>query len=255
MAVLDRNLFIASEGDVSAGIEPFVAVFGPERRMMEPLALPPGFVPDNARRSGVRNNLAFEALSLTPDARYLFTATEGPLVQDGPPSTPDAGSVVRILRFDRDHGVFDAQFAYPVDAVHARSPTGGLEVNGVTEMIALAADQLLVLERSFVAGANPEHSIKLFEVCLGDATEVSDTQGLAAPASRFVPARKSLIDDLARLVPRLDNVEGMSFGPRLAGGDRTLIFVSDNNFSPERQITQVLAFRLDADAIRGCAPR
>ncbi len=252
MAVLGRNLFISSEGDVSAGVEPFVAVFGPERRMMEPLGLPAGYVPNGDGTEGVRNNMAFESLVLTPDARYLFTATEGPLVQDGPPATPDSGALGRILRFDREHGVFDAQFVYPIDAVHASSPTGGLEVNGVAEMLALAPDQLLVLERSFVAGAEPEHSIKLFEVCLGGATDVSRTPSLASPAADFVPVRKKLIGDLAALVPRVDNIEGMSFGPRLSSGEQTLIFVSDNNFAPGRQITQILAFSLAAGAVGGC---
>ena len=141
MVALDNNLFISSEGDVNAGVEPFVAVFGPDRAMMEPLGLPAGYVPSADRSSGIRNNLAFEGLAITPDARFLFTATESALVQDGPVATPDAGTMTRILRFDRDHGVFDAQFAYPIDAVHARSPVpGGLEVNGVAELLAQQVD-------------------------------------------------------------------------------------------------------------------
>jgi 3-phytase/alkaline phosphatase D len=255
LATLDETLFVTSEGDVEAGVEPFVAVFGPRLRLMETLGLPPGFVPSADGSTGVRNNLAFESLTITPDGRYLFTGTESALQQDGPEATPDHGTTARLLRFDRQHGVFDAQFAYPVEPVHTGGLVpGALEVNGLTELLALSDLHLLALERAFVAGAWPEHSIKLFDVCLGGATNVSAIDSLARTDTPVVPVAKRLIADLADLVPRLDNVEGMTFGPTL-GGRQTLIFVSDNNFAPLRQITQVLAFALADDAIRGCSGR
>lgn len=253
LAAHDQTLFIASEGDTSAGVEPFVAVFGAEGRMMEPLGLPPGFEIGDGADSGVRDNLAFESLSITPDGRYLFTGTESALLQDGPVATPDSGTLVRLLRFDRTHGVFDAEFAYPIDPVHAASPVaGGLEVNGLSELLAFSGEHLLALERSFVAGALPQHSIKLFDVCLADATEISTIDSLAHTVVTVTPASKRLIGDIADLAPRLDNLEGMTFGPTLPSGEQTLIFISDDNFAPH-QITQVLAFAVSADAIRGCS--
>jgi hypothetical protein len=253
LVALDDILFIASEGDAGAGIEPFVAVFDPQGRMIETLGLPPGFAPSADGSAGVRNNLAFESLTIAPDGNFLFTATENALLQDGPVATPEAGTMGRILRFDRRHGVFDAQFAYPLEAVHASSPlANGLEVNGLSELVALSREHLLALERSFVAGAAPQHAIRLFDVCLDGATDISGIDSLATTDTPVRPASKRFIADLANLVPRLDNVEGMTFGPTL-GGQQTLIFVSDDNFAPQRQITQVLAFAVSPDAIRGCA--
>ena len=56
--------------------------------------------------------------------------------------------------------------------------------------------------------------------------------------------KKHLIFDFASLkLPHLDNIEGMTWGPTLANGKRTLVFVSDDNFSP-MQTTQFLAFEL-----------
>ena len=55
---------------------------------------------------------------------------------------------------------------------------------------------------------------------------------------------KSLLLNLDTLGIPLDNVEGMTFGPRLRGGKRTLLLVSDNNFAPS-QFTQFLLFALD----------
>jgi len=58
------------------------------------------------------------------------------------------------------------------------------------------------------------------------------------------PVTKRLVFDLDTLNIVLDNVEGMTFGPRLPDGRRTLILVSDDNFSPT-QFTQFLAFAID----------
>lgn len=148
--------------------------------------------------------------------------------------------------------MFDAQYAYDVDPVHTAPPGDGLAGNGIVELLALSAEQLLVLERSFVAEANPEHSSKLFEVCLGSATDVSQIPSLAH-ADTVVPAQKRLIADLADLVPDIDNVEGMTFGPDLPSGKPTLVVVTDNNFAPARQVTQIIAFEIRAHALQGCS--
>jgi hypothetical protein len=40
-----------------------------------------------------------------------------------------------------------------------------------------------------------------------------------------------------------DNIEGLTFGPKLTNGHQSLLFVSDNNFS-DKQKTQFLLFEL-----------
>jgi 3-phytase len=50
--------------------------------------------------------------------------------------------------------------------------------------------------------------------------------------------------DFDHLGITLDNVEGMTFGPELPDGRRTLVLVSDDNFS-ETHATQFLAFAVD----------
>jgi len=50
--------------------------------------------------------------------------------------------------------------------------------------------------------------------------------------------------DLEALALPLDNVEGMTIGPTLPDGRRSLVLVSDNNFAAA-QFTQFLAFALD----------
>ncbi len=247
-----QNFFVSSEGVANEGIPPFIAVFGPDAVMIERLGLPPGFAPSPDGTTGVRYNRAFEGLAITSDGKYLFTATENALRQDGPEATPTGGARVRILRFAREHGVFDAQYAYDLDPVHTAPPGNGLAVTGIAELLALSGERLLVLERSFVAGADSPHSIKLFEACLGSATDVSQIPSLA-DADSVVPVQKRLIADLADLVPHTDNLEGMTFGPNLPSGEPTLVVVTDNNFAPARQVTQIIAFEIRPQALQGCS--
>ena len=65
------------------------------------------------------------------------------------------------------------------------------------------------------------------------------------------PVRKRLLLDVNAVkglppeldVPAFDNFEGMCFGPTLPDGSRTLLIVSDDNFSP-RERTWFLLFRI-----------
>lgn len=74
-----------------------------------------------------------------------------------------------------------------------------------------------------------------------EATDVSGMESLAGQT--WTPVRKTLVYDFARAGFTPDNLEGMALGPRLAGGSRTLIILSDDNFSPLEQ-TQLVALRL-----------
>ncbi|MEG1115228.1 MAG: esterase-like activity of phytase family protein, partial [Janthinobacterium sp.] len=73
----------------------------------------------------------------------------------------------------------------------------------------------------------------------------TDVQAIPALAgASYVPARKRLLLDLEKLgLTRVDNIEGMAWGPRLANGSRSLVLVSDDNFNAQ-QVTQILAFEV-----------
>ena len=90
---------------------------------------------------------------------------------------------------------------------------------------------LLALERSFSTGV-PGNHIRLF---------IARADPAGADASGRVPLRKELLLDLDDLGITLDNQEGLTFGPNLPDGRRTLVLISDDNFS-ETQVTQFLAF-------------
>jgi hypothetical protein len=190
--------------------------------------------------TGARDNLTFEGLALTPDARTAWVSMEGPLEQDGPvPTVGSAGGACRITAFDVASGKATRQIAYIPDAIpHAPKLPGGFADNGISEILMLDADRMLVLERAFMMGVG--NSLRVYEI---DTRATSDTlvqEKLAPGAYRAAP--KQLVADFAQLgLSRLDNTEGMAWGPRLPDGRRCLVVVSDDNFNSS-QVTQFAAF-------------
>ena len=83
---------------------------------------------------------------------------------------------------------------------------------------------------------------RIFEISTRGATNVRDLDSLAGDDVR--PVRKRLVADLSDVgLSTVDNIEGITWGPRLRSGERTLLLVSDDNFSAT-QVTQVVALAI-----------
>lgn len=240
IAFTGNSLFIASEGDVNRQIPPFIKEFSLDGKYLRSLPLPEKTLAKP--NGGIRNNLAFESLTLTPDKKSLFAATENALTQDGEEATLTTGSPVRILRYDLNDYQPQEEYLYLTEPI-AAAPTseGGLMTNGLVELLALSDRHLLSLERSFSVG--PGNFIKLFEVSLEGATNIKDIDSLKERMPEISPVKKTLLLDLNNLGFALDNIEGMTFGPILADGRPSLVLVGDNNFN-FFQVTQFLVFKL-----------
>jgi hypothetical protein len=225
------TLVVTSEGFAARLIDPWVREFSLAGRQLSEFPVPAYFSPDAAATRGVRQNLGFESAAVTASGRYLFTGTEAALVQDGPPATVAAGSPARILRYDAKARKLERQFVYWTDAIaEPPVPPTQFAVNGLVELLPLDKDSLLAMERSFSVGApGTGNTIRIYEVAL---TGSGGT------------AQKTLLLDLDALGIPLDNVEGMTFGPRLPDGRRSIVLVSDNNFAAS-QFTQFLLFAVE----------
>ena len=94
IALNNSSIFVSSEGDVDRGINPFIKEFSIDSgQEISSLPIPQKFLPSEDKQRGIRNNLAFESLTITPDKKYLFTATENALIQDGDKAKPNQGSL------------------------------------------------------------------------------------------------------------------------------------------------------------------
>jgi len=238
------RLLWTSEGDRPRALKPFLRSMDRAGKAAGEMAIPAMFAMQPGAERGPRNNLAFEALSFAADGGSLWVGMEGALYEDGPAATPDAASVARFTHLSRD-GKLLGQFAYPIDPIPGRPGPGKFADNGVTEILALDEHRLLVVERAAIQGEDGvfRNDIRLYEADLSDASDISAIPALAGADYR--PLGKRLVANLGVLMQdaRIDNIEGMSWGPTLANGGRTLIFVSDDNFN-KAQVTQVLAFEV-----------
>jgi hypothetical protein len=238
----DASIWYASEGSRKLGLNPFVRHARADGAYLETLATPAMFRV-SAQETGSRNNLSFEGLSFAPDGESLWLGMEAPLYQDGPLATPEHGAVSRITRLGRSGQVL-AQFAYPLDPVQARPAPGRFSDNGMSELLAIDGRRLLALERSGVQDAAGVFAfyIRLYRLDTAGASDVRDVTALQG--AQYAPVSKRLLLDLNALgLPRVDNLEGIAWGPRLPNGHDTLVLVSDDNFS-DTQVTQFLAFEV-----------
>ena len=276
------TVFISSEGEANPAVgrvsNPFIKEFslttGTEIRS---LAVPTKFLPKvtdtngngiidapDTQTAGIRNNLAFESLTITPDKKTLYTATENALFQDGDRVTVTTGSRSRIIQYNLVTGQPEKEYLYNTDAVaKAPNPTTGASDSGLVDLLAIDdRGTFLALERSFAVGQG--NTIKVYEVTIQGATDISSIDALgslsAAQLQAIAPVKKRLLLDLDSLkLPNsdgnhptgTDNVEGLAFGPKLADGRQSIVLVSDNNFSAT-QFTQIIT--LGADLVPTATP-
>jgi hypothetical protein len=237
-----RTLFISSEGNLSQNIAPFIGEFALETGQKQlDIPLPKRFLADSKTDKGIRDNLAFEPLTvnqtglLKDDPFRVFTATESALTQD----LSDVDSErIRFLHYvinSFGDPILVAEHLYLLEPPEADSI-----YHGLTELYALKKEgYLLSLERTFsFTGAGA----KIFQVIVGNATDTSKIDSLKE-ITAVQPLKKELVLDLQDLNIYLDNLEGMTVGSLLPDGSRSLVLVSDNNFH-EEQVTQLLLFRL-----------
>jgi hypothetical protein len=249
----EGQLFMSSEGNTIADpiIDPFIRRYNRNGRATATLPIPDHFAP-NGVDHGVRFNLGFESLNVTPGGRNLVTAGEGALLQDGPASTFTNGSLARVLVYDLPSGLPVEEFVYEVGPWAEPSTIFG--VNGIVEALPIDdVGTMLVMERSFsvggVLGGGTGNVVVINEISTTGATDVLDIDALYAGGApiAFTPASQRRVFSFDDLGVPIDNIEGMTFGPELPDGRQTLVIVSDNNFSPS-QFTQFIVLAIDIRA-------
>lgn len=242
---LTTGLRYTSEGDRTLGLNPFIRDAYLDGHYFDDVAIPDAYKYDPQKPDyGFYNNLALEGSSFTPDGKMYFAAMEAPLKQDGKPPSLTQGAFSRIIRYDENDDII-GEYVYPIDALPAKPGPGKHADNGVSEILALNSSQLLVLERAGIQDAAGHYHdyIRIYQADLENATDVSRQKTLVA--GNYKPMKKHLLLNLNedKRLPRLDNLEGMTFGPKLANGQRTLVLISDNNFN-DSEVTQLLAFKV-----------
>ncbi|GFG75398.1 esterase-like activity of phytase family protein [Mycobacterium botniense] len=227
-----QRLYWSSEGErITDGravlLDPWIRVAALDGSYLGQFRLPAGLAM-SAAGTGPRRNRVLEGLTLTPDGKFVFAAMEQPGYHDGDPPNRSHGALTRITKFDVDTQAPVAQYAYPLEPAAAPADS-----NGLTDLVALSDTTFLVLERA----ESVAPAVRIFRADVGAATDVLALPSLTGTA--VTPMRKALVADLSATVSPLDNIEGITVGPELPDGRRSVVLVSDDNFSPA-QLTQFL---------------
>ena len=159
------------------------------------------------------------------------------------PIVPPLIYQIRILKFDRQLKQCVAQYAYEISSVpYPTNPPGAFKINGVSDILYACRDKFIVIERAYSTGRIPT-DIRIY---LADASHAEDISFISSlkeqPAGK--PITKKLLLDVNNTVGRdIFNIEGVTFGPRLVNGHRSLLLVTDNNFNAKEK-TQFFLFEV-----------
>ncbi|MBS3027412.1 MAG: esterase-like activity of phytase family protein [Dolichospermum sp. DET50] len=241
------TIFVSSEGHVDRLVNPFIKEFAlASGKTISTLPIPDKFLPDSQKQKGIRNNLAFESLTITPNQKFLFTATENALIQDSVAAKSGVGTSSRILAYNLLTKQPAQEFLYQTQPVTTLFNPTGKFASGLPDLLALDNEgHFLSIERSFTGLG---FTVFLFQVSLDKATDIHNLDSIAKiDPDKIKPAEKKLLLDLRTLDVSLDNIEGLTLGAKLPDGQPSLILISDNNFNGLQQ-TQILAFKLKTES-------
>ena len=222
--------------------DPAITIINKEGKYIDTFALP-AQMHMQATENGLRQNGVFEGLTFADNFKTMYISVEEPLYEDGPRAgLQDADAYTRIIKYDvKSHKPLQ-QYAYRLEPVaHAPIPANEFMINGIPDILSIGKNKLLVIERSFSTGIQA-CTIRVYITDLSNASDISQLKSLTEQYFKN-PAAKKLLINMDDLGIYIDNIEGVTFGPDLPNGHKTLIFVSDNNFAKEQK-TQFLLFEV-----------
>lgn len=246
--LLKKNFVWTSEGerlitrDSQILVEPAIRVINEKGIQIDSLTLPEQ-MHMYATEKGPRRNGVFEGLSFGDGYKTIYVSVEEPIYEDGPRAAlKDTAAWIRILKYDAEKKSLLSEYAYKVDpVVRAPVPANGFKINGVSDILEAGKNQLLFVERSFSSGRT-DCNIRVY---LGDVNKATDIAYASSikDVKKLRPVKKKLLFNMDSLGMYVSNIEGVCFGPVLPNGNRTLIFVADNNFRATEK-TQFLLFEI-----------
>ena len=243
-----NELVLTSEGSIRNGKDPSIFHITPNGEFISKYSLPDYFFASGEQKP--RNNGVFEGLAESFDKSGYWAGMELPLEKDGSkPKLFPTKSPIRITHFDKENGKPTRQFVMQLENI-TKIPWMYFAVNGLTEILEYAPNRFLVLERAFSAGHGTNgNTVRIFDIDANNASNTLNFENLRK--NDYTAATKKLVFDFKSVQKQLkentiDNLEGMTFGPDLPNGNKTLLLVSDDNFSSlGKQINQIILMEVE----------
>jgi hypothetical protein len=244
-----KEVNFVSEGSIFKGKNPSVFATDSLGNFLHSYKLPNYFIPNTIPK--LKHNGVFEGSSKGVNEKGFWVAMESPLIVDGDePSFNKTSSPIRVTYFDKKSKKAIKQFAYQLE--HITKPSKGeINLNGVTSILEYKENHFFIIERTYQSGyGNYGNSIKIFDAHIDETTtNILEVESLKE--TNFTSLKKRLIFDFEDVRDKLtkgivDNIEGVTFGPKLANGNQSLILVSDDNFQLYgKQLNQIILLEIE----------
>lgn len=243
---LEVNL--VSEGSIRRGKNPLVFSVDSTGMFKENYKIPDYFKANSSAKP--KHNATFESSSKSFDNKGFWVGMEGVLQADGEePVVKDESSPIRITYFDNKTNTATKQFGYELDKIS--SLKGNVNLNGVTAILEFKKNEFFIVERAYKSGLGTYgNTIKIYHTVIDESTtNILDINSLKK--ANYNIAEKQLLfnfdtikDELTKGI--IDNIEGITFGPILANGNKSLLLVSDDNFQKYgKQLNQFLLLEIE----------
>jgi hypothetical protein len=245
--VNDNKFIISGEGSIKNNHDPVLFEVNSKGICRKIYDLPKYFKASSV--DGPRSNGVFEGLTLDHDKTGFWVVNELPLKRDGKkPKLFNTNSPLRLTHYKFDDDQPDFQLSYDLDRLR-KVPLLPFGLNGATELLQIDEQNVLVIERAYSAGHKSKgNRIKIFMVNVSNQKNLLNTSSLRR--AKINNLKKTLLFDSKHIKKRLklkfiDNIEGITFGPKLDNGNNSLILISDNNFNAfGKQLNQIILLEL-----------
>ena len=241
-----QHINFSSEGAIRKGRRPTIFTTDFSGKFISEYPLPKSL----QNLENIKHNGVLEGSSKAIAEKGFWSVMEAPLREDGEePTFTKTQSPVRITYFDAASEKATKQFAYQLEEI-TKPAKGDVNLNGVTAILEYEKNRFFIIERTYQSGYGAYGNI----VRIFDAEITSETTNIldidALNKSKYKVLKKRLLIDFEDLKNKLtagiiDNIEGITFGPILENGNRSLLLVSDDNFQLYgKQLNQFILLEL-----------
>ena len=242
----NNEFHLVSEGSVNKKKPPTIFKIDANGNFISQFQLPKSL----SKIENFKHNGVFESSCKSVDKQGFWVGVEVPLVIDGEePNGFETSSPIRITYFDFETKKATKQFAYQLERI-PKPYKGNVNVTGVTALLEIEKNHFLVVERAYQNNyGSYGNTIRIFEAFLDkNSTDILNIESLKK--SPFTPLRKRLLFDFDTIKHSLtdgiiDNIEGITLGPKLKNGNQSLILVADDNFQLYgKQLNQLILLEI-----------
>jgi len=222
---------LTSEGSINYGKKPSIFKIDKKGAFLGSFTLPKNL----SNLKTIKHNAVFEGSSKSVDKKGFWVGMEEPMSSDGVVATfTKTSSPIRITYFDNKTEKATKQFAYQLEKI-TKPAKGDVNLNGVSAILEYQKNHFFIIERTYQNGYGAYGNV----IRVFDATIDKNTTDILAidslKTTKFTPLKKRLVFDFDDVRSQLtagivDNIEGITLGPKLPNGNQSLILISDDNF-------------------------